>query len=66
MFVLIHTDKFCPHASSIKLLFTAKVITENLNQTKCRVLGPSHGGYIYITLIHLTLRTHCGGKGQNL
>jgi hypothetical protein len=38
---LISTEKYSPHFSSRKFLFTTETITENHSQSKCRVMEPS-------------------------
>lgn len=40
------------------------VSTENHNQSKCRVVGPSPNGYIYTTLLNPKFSVHCRRGGR--
>lgn len=35
------------------------IITENYNQSKCKIMKPNHSGYICKTVLYLRFRQHC-------
>ena len=54
--------KCSPYHTSGKFLFVTKPITENHNQSKCRILETVLSGYIMIQLLFLVFGDHCRRK----
>lgn len=54
------------HPTSRRLHFAAETITDNYNQSKCRIVEHSPNGYIYNTSLVPKVQGHCGREGRKV